>query len=269
MILFIIQIYYFFVDFFILGLFAHYGYSLGFGIVILGILLIHGIIFITILELYKGMAHREPWTRKFTIFYLIWASLWAFWGLLVGNNIIVHVLLLIIYIAMIFYLTTPMAQWYFKKIYRYGKYILYTKLVTLRSGINLPIYFFSWKTPKSGHPTTLPEGYTVKENENSHMPYLKKVNPEIKQKKQTESMNMKTESSTDIIYVVINGHDKHHDKPWVIKGNDTIYKYSHTKQEAIQTARKIAQKLKARVLVQNMNGKFSYGFTPKPKNIIQ
>lgn len=270
MILFVIQIYYFFVDFFLLGIFTHYGHSLSLGIVFLGLLIIHGIIFITLLQLYQGMIHREPWTRKFTMFYLAWASLWALWGLIIGNNIIVHVFLLLFYLFMIFYLTTPTAQWYFKKIFRYGKYILFTKLVTLRSGLNLPIYFFSWKTPKSGHPTSLPEGYTVKENENSHMPYLKKVHSETQQEKQSKTTTIKTENEkiSEVIYVVNNGHDDHHDKGWVIKSNTTVYDYSQTKQQAIQIARTIARKMKTRVLVQNLNGKFSYGFTPKPKNEI-
>lgn len=217
------------------------------------------------------MTRREPWTRKFTIFYLAWASLWALWGLIIGNNIVVHTLLLLLYLVMIFYLTTPIAQWYFKKIFVYGKYMLYTKLVTLRSGLNLPIYFFSWKTPKSGYPTSLPDGYTVKENKNSHMPYLKKVRSETQQEKQANTTMMKTENETisEVIYVVNNGHDDHDDhddKSWVIKSNTTIYDYSQTKQQAIQIARTIARKLNARVLVQNLNGKFSYGFTPKPKN---
>lgn len=266
-ILFILQFYYFFIDFFLFGLFAHYGYSLGLSIVLIGILLIHGLIFYTILQLYKGMSNREPWTRKFTMFYLVWASLWAIWGLAVGNNSIVHLSLLIIYILMIFYLNTPLAQLYFERIYRYGKYILYTKLVTLKSGLKLPIYFFSWKTPKSGHPTSLPDGYTVKENQKSHMPYLKKIDTRVNPKKQesTDEETLEQESISDIIFVVNNGSDKNHTEPWVVKSHTKIYDHVKTKQKAIQIARQVARTLHARVLVQNTNGKFSYGFTPRPR----
>ena len=168
---------------------------------------------------------------------------------------------------MIFYLTTPTVRVYFKKIFKYGKYVLYTKLVTLRSGLQLPIYFFSSKTPKSGHPTSLPEGYTVKENEKSHMPYLKKKQTQLKAKKQSKStakkIEKKEEEPVEIIYVVNNGHDKDHDEPWVVKSHTKIYKHATTKQKAIQIARDLARKLKARVLVQNANGKFSYGFKPR------
>jgi hypothetical protein len=196
------------------------------------------------------------------MFYLGWASLWSIWGLIVGNNILVHSILLLIYISMILYLTTLSVRWYFKKIYRYGKYILYTKIVTLKSGLQLPIYFFSRKQPKSGHPIDLPEGYTVEENKKSHMPYLKKTKNEYKQNKKSSSNRQKT---TKIIYVVNNRMDKNHQEPWTIKSHTKTYNYVHTKQRALQMARTIARRLKARVMVQNVNGKFSYGFTPKDK----
>lgn len=69
--------------------------------------------------------------------------------------------------------TTEVKQ-YFIRLFRYGKYVLYTRMVVLRSGVRLPIFFFSSHTPKSGYATSLPQGYIVKENETSHMPYLKK-----------------------------------------------------------------------------------------------
>jgi len=265
--LFIVQFYYFFIDFFLFGLFAHYGYNLGIGLLLLGLIIIHGLILLTLLQLYQGLIHRKPWTRKFTIFYLIWASLWAIWGLSIGNNVIVHLVLLLLYILMIFYLTTPMVQWYFKKIYRYGKYVLYTKLVTLRSGLQLPIYFFSQKNPKSGHPTDLPEGYTVKENEKSHMPYLKKKEHKHVSKTKSKPKKQKTEQinkpKPEIIYVVNNEHDNDHPEAWIVKSHTTTYEYVQTKQKAIQKARDLARKFKARVLVQNVHGKFSHGFTPR------
>lgn len=235
------------------------------GIVLISIFIVHGLILLTLFQLHQGIIHRKAWARKFTMFYLAWASLWALWGIIVGNNIIVHLIVLFIYVVMIFYLTTPTVQTYFKKIFRYGKYILYTKIVTLRSGLQLPIYFFSSKTPKSGHPTSLPEGYTVKENKKSHMPYLKKNQdtPKTKKESSPKKKETKKEEPVEIIYVVNNDHDKDHDEPWVIKSHTKIYKHANTKQKAIQIARDLARKLKARVLVQNANGKFSYGFKPR------
>jgi hypothetical protein len=58
--------------------------------------------------------------------------------------------------------------------YHYGKYTLYTRIVKLKSGTELPIYFFSKKKPRSGKPTPLPEKFLVKESDRSHMPYLVK-----------------------------------------------------------------------------------------------
>ena len=60
------------------------------------------------------------------------------------------------------------------KEYTFGLYTLYTELVHLKNGKNQVIYFFSKKTPKSGTPTILPEGYHVKVSDRSGLPYLKK-----------------------------------------------------------------------------------------------
>jgi hypothetical protein len=263
--LFSIQIYYFFIDFFISGLFSYYGFTFEISVILIGILFIHGLILLTLYQLYIGIIHRKAWARKFTMFYLIWASLWALWGIIVGNNIIIHLTVLILYLLMIIYLTTPSVQLYFNKIYRYGKYILYTKLVTLRSGLRLPIYFFSSKPPKSGHPTALPEGYIVKENEKSHMPYLKKSKATSHQKKTEKSTKKQHNESIDTIYIVNDRHDNNHDHAWAIKSHTKVYSHARTKQKAIQLARNLARKHNARVLVQNTNGKFSYGFTPRPQ----
>ena len=58
--------------------------------------------------------------------------------------------------------------------YRYGLYILYSKLVHLKNGKHQLIYFFSKRPPKSGTPTTLPQGFHVQVSERSGLPYLKK-----------------------------------------------------------------------------------------------
>lgn len=255
--LFIIQFFYFFIDFFINGLFVHYGYSLGGGILVLGILLIHGIILVALIFLYIGMTQKAKWARKFTIFYLVWASLWALWGLLVANNIVVNLILLIIYMMMIFYFTTEEAQEFFQRFFQYGKYILYTRMVQLKSGLQLPIYFFSSHHPKSGHPTDLPEKYTVKENPRSQMPYLKKK--ETNQAKQKQETPVKTR----VIYVVNNASHETRQGPWTVRTKQKTISNHKTKQMAIKKARLLAKKQQGRVLVQNTDGRFSYGFKPK------
>lgn len=58
--------------------------------------------------------------------------------------------------------------------YKYGRYTLYSRYVTLKNGKKMPFYFFSKKKPKSGKPSPLPKKYVVKENQRSHMPYLRK-----------------------------------------------------------------------------------------------
>jgi len=58
--------------------------------------------------------------------------------------------------------------------FHYKKYTLYMRIVRLKSGVSLPIYFFSKKRPKSGKPALLPDKYDVKESNRSHMPYLVK-----------------------------------------------------------------------------------------------
>jgi len=52
-------------------------------------------------------------------------------------------------------------------------YTLYKKDVELRSGKVQTIYFFSKRKPKSGTPSPLPDGYEVRMNERSGMPYLR------------------------------------------------------------------------------------------------
>ncbi len=257
-ILFIIQFYYFFIDFFITGLFSHYGYSVQASLMLVGILFTHGIILIALIYIYYGISLRKTWTRKFTIFYLGWASLWALWGLLVGNNPLIHLLILLFSLTMIFYLTTPAAQAFFTQIYRYGKYILYTRIVYLKSGMKIPIYFFSSHPPKSGHPTSLPEKYAVFENPRSHMPYLKK-----KHTSTSKNQNITPVSPKKVLYVVNNSNQSALKGQWSIRSKQKIISNHRTKQTAIKKARYLARKQQARVLVQNTNGRFSYGFKPR------
>ena len=59
--------------------------------------------------------------------------------------------------------------------YKHGEYTLHKKDITLKgTGKQYPMYFFSKKQPKSGEPCDLPEGYIVKVNPKTGLPFLKK-----------------------------------------------------------------------------------------------
>jgi hypothetical protein len=60
--------------------------------------------------------------------------------------------------------------------FTYNGWTLYTRKVKLKGGRDQNIYFFSKKTPKSGEPSEMPEGYRVKEakTKGSGMPYVTK-----------------------------------------------------------------------------------------------
>ncbi|MCK5300976.1 MAG: DUF2188 domain-containing protein, partial [Thermoplasmatales archaeon] len=161
-----------------------------------------------------------------------------------------------------FYLTTEGFKKYFYKICCYGKYVLYSRYVKLKSGLSLPIFFFSTHTPKSGTSTSLPDGYTVKENPKSHMPYLKKIEPTKKLIKKSPPLKINSKK-TDVIYVVNRLQPGKNRGNWAVRYEKKIYSSHRTKKAAIKNAREIAKKSECRVLVQNTNGRFSYGFNAK------
>jgi len=53
-------------------------------------------------------------------------------------------------------------------------YTLFTRAVKLKGGKTQTIYFFSARKPKSGNPTEKPDGYIVKVNNRTGLPFLKK-----------------------------------------------------------------------------------------------
>jgi len=73
-------------------------------------------------------------------------------------------------------------------------------MVKIKSGMVLPIFFFSSHHPHSGIRTQLPKGYIVKENPTSHMPYLKKETQNLSKNNTIpkQSINIKK----PVIYVV-------------------------------------------------------------------
>ncbi len=175
----VLQIYYFFIDFFISGIYTHYGHSIETLGIPSGLLLIFifTILAITLYLITKGFLDKTKWARKFTMAYLIWTSLWTIWGIIIGASLIFHIVLLIVYLLMIYYLTTENVKEYFKKveIFTYGPYTLYKRIVELKSGKTVTIHFFSKHKPHSGTPTSKPEGYEVGINPRSNLPYLYKT----------------------------------------------------------------------------------------------
>jgi Helix-hairpin-helix domain len=60
------------------------------------------------------------------------------------------------------------------KTYRYGAYALYRKEITVGPGKKRTIHFFSRTEPEDGGPVDLPEGYEVKVNKKTGVPYIRK-----------------------------------------------------------------------------------------------
>ncbi len=59
--------------------------------------------------------------------------------------------------------------------YTHEGYTLHAREVALKGGHKQVIYFFSQRTPKSGVPVELPDGYKVAVNKRTGLPYLKKL----------------------------------------------------------------------------------------------
>ncbi|HHH77597.1 MAG TPA: hypothetical protein ENL18_00075 [Thermoplasmatales archaeon] len=55
------------------------------------------------------------------------------------------------------------------------EYTLFTRDVKLKGGRVQTIYFFSARKPKSGKAIDKPAGYTVKVNQRTGLPFLKKA----------------------------------------------------------------------------------------------
>ena len=182
LVLFIIfEVYYFFIDFLLMGLYPFYGYVLGSlqNVPYLLVMLFLYVIFA--FALYKitiGFIFREDWARKFAILFSIWGSLWTIWAMIIGNRIVENLVFFIIYVVIIIYLLSSYVKEYFEKVkvFTYGPYTLYTKKVHLVNVDRIiDIYFFSKHKPKSGTPCAMPEGYEVGVNSRTGMPYLQKI----------------------------------------------------------------------------------------------
>jgi hypothetical protein len=133
-----------------------------------------------------GFLKRKIFARFFAMVFLVYLVIRILVYISMSGEKNIGYLFFALFILTLLYLFTTSVKNYFSnmtmaiipvdvpKEYTYGLYTLYTELVHLKNEKNQIIYFFSKKTPKSGTPTTLPEGYHVEVSERSGMPYLKK-----------------------------------------------------------------------------------------------
>jgi hypothetical protein len=220
-------------------------------------------VLISLILIFFGYKNKVNWMRKFTLFYLLWCIIWSLWGIFINNNILLHSILILFYFICFYYFTTEDIKKYFHIFFKYGKYILYTRIVELKSGKKLPIFFFSSHQPKSGYPTNMPNGYIIKENPKSHMPYLKKRN--TGKKPEQKKIELKKTKKYDVIYVVNRLQPGSNRGNWAVKSKNRLFSSHLTKKAALKNAKLIAKKKEIRVLVQNTNGRFSYSFNPNKK----
>jgi hypothetical protein len=133
-----------------------------------------------------GFVKKKNRARIFAFVFLSWSLLRTILYISTTGEKTIGYLFFVLFIVSLMYLLSSSVKSYFKIItmaivpteitqgYTYGLYTLYTELVHLRNGKNQIIYFFSKRKPKSGTPTTLPEGYLVEVSKRSGLPYLKK-----------------------------------------------------------------------------------------------
>jgi len=271
-----IEVYYFFFDYLFIGLYSYHGYTIeSFSNIIYLIIsfFLYIVVIISLTIIIIGFMNRKRWFRKYTILFIAWASIWPIWGIIIGNNQIINILILAFYIFSIYYLNRSSVKEYFikNKGFIFKGFTLYKRKVQLKSGRILTIYFFSYNKPKSGTPCELPDGYIVEINQRSKLPYLKKKNKKQKKKlnnieqkeiKETSKFKRKT---ANMIYVVSKPQPGQVKGDWAVRSHSKIYSHHRTKNNAIKAARELARRVNATVLIQNTNGNFSRGFKPRPK----
>jgi len=146
-------------------------------------------VFLTILSLIiipYGFAKRKNSARIFAFVFLSYSLLRTILYIsITGEKTIGYPLFALCILSLMYLLMSSVKQYFGRitmaivpaeimKVYTYGLYTLYTELVHLKNGKNQIIYFFSKKTPKSGTPTTMPDGYQIEVSKRSGLPYLKK-----------------------------------------------------------------------------------------------
>lgn len=76
----------------------------------------------------------------------------------------------------------------------------------------------------------------------------------------------KKRKPSNVIYVVSKPQPGQVKGDWAVRSHGKIFSHHRTKENAIKTARVIARKKEATILVQNTDGTFSEGFKPRAKS---
>ncbi len=262
-------IYYFFFDYYTIGLFIDYGFTISsltnlpYALITL---FLFSLIIIALIAISYGFLNKKSWTRKFTILFLIWSMVWPLWALLIGNNILLNVIYLGLYLVIIYYLTTKIVKIYFqdKNIFTYKDYTLHKRDVKLKNknGV-VTIHFFAKNKPKSGTPCPIPENYEVGINPRSKMPYLKKKTKIGKKEEPKEKPKDKKKNNSNVIYVVSRPQPGQVKGDWAVRTHGKIFSHHRTKVNAIKAARKLGNEKKATVLIQKTDGTFSRSYKAK------
>ena len=175
------EVYHFFVDFLFVGLYPYHGYtldSLSYLPYLCVLLFVYIFVVFALYKITQGFIFREDWARKFAIVFSVISSVFAIWGIIIGNRVFENIIFFALYVLIILYLMSEYVKKYFEEamIFTYGPYTLYTRKVHLVNVDRIiDIYFFSIHQPKSGTPCAMPEGYEVGINPRTKMPYLQKI----------------------------------------------------------------------------------------------
>jgi hypothetical protein len=144
------------------------------------------LIILSLIIIPYGFVKRKNWARLYAFVFLSWSIVRTIVYIsMTGEKLIGFLLFVLFVISMMYLLSSPVKRYFGRisdaivpveipKEYTYGLYTLYTELVHLKNGKNQIIYFFSKRKPKSGTPTTLPDGFQIEVSKRSGLPYLKK-----------------------------------------------------------------------------------------------
>jgi hypothetical protein len=144
------------------------------------------LIILSLIIIPYGFVERKNWARIYAFVFLSWSIVRTIvYIAMTGEKLIGFLLLVLFVISMMYLLSSPVKRYFGRiseaivpveipKEYTYGLYTLYSELVLLKNGKNQIIYFFSKRKPKSGTPTTFPDGFQVEVSKRSGLPYLKK-----------------------------------------------------------------------------------------------
>ena len=91
------------------------------------------------------------------------------------------------------------------------------------------------------------------------------INTRLNKKVDTLITKKKHRKPSNVIYVVSKPQPGQVKGDWAVRSHGKIYSHHRTKENAKKTAREIARKKDATVLVQNTDGTFSEGFKPRIK----